>query len=244
MKKTSILLTLALSFLLIFTTSCFDSNSGGTSIDGGEFMTIVNNGLYVEDLLGDSGNRYSAINSEVLQLKNEAGETVIPERAIIYFSYVDEVQKTRKTTQIKIEQFQLIPVLDFNLKSDILNLDEGNFTPFADVVKPWGIHNYITVGVSFYYDNINAPVMKDFSLFIEEAKDNTLDLRLVDTRKEVNGSIGSNQLSLNLSYRVPREYLMTKYPDLDLSDSISVKIKTNKLGEGDKDLPEFKIKID
>lgn len=244
MKSLNILFATACLFVLVFATSCLDSNSNSTNFDDGEYMTISSSSIFVDELIGDSGKRYIPTNPELLQLKNnQTGEIIIPERALVYFSYVGgEVEKTKDTPKIKIEFFDMLPVAQFNLQADTLNIaeNEDKFTPFMEVMKPWGANNYINIGFKFAYDVQKLPILNDFSLFIEEASEKTLNLRLVDSREK---GMSSNVAGLTISYKIPTETLVHEYPDLDISDSISVIITANKLNEGIKTLPEFKIKL-
>ena len=67
MNKINTLFAFALGFLVMLTSSCLDSSSGGSSYDGIEYVRL-DPGSYLR-AYADSGTEYSIMNPEKMRIK-------------------------------------------------------------------------------------------------------------------------------------------------------------------------------
>ena len=241
MKHLKTFIFLLVAFLF---SSCFSSNDS-PSYDEIDYMTIEMLGPTVERLIGDSNNQlYDPINPELLRFKNNAGETVYPERALIFFSYVaQEANEQRRAKKIKLVSVSPIPVQDITPNKESLDLELMGVELY-DVGKPSAANNYITLRFSFKQLIDGSGVKaEDFILYAENSEENTLFLNFVDYR-ENKTVLDVQPLSTVISYKLDPDVLMREYPNLDLSDSINIAISYDKDQVGKTKLNPVKILLE
>lgn len=244
MKKINTLFALALAFVVMFTSSCFDSGNSGSTYDASEYVRV--SGSYpFYNVVGDSGTEYTLSNPEKMQLKTSEGDYEY-ERALLWFKY-DEATASNKTSgfsvirRVKVVSVNPLAVDNFNYRSDTLKVDEIDYVPFIQVAQPWGDQYYINA--SFLTPFSDKLTTKDFTLFVENSSENALNLRLLDTREEKDFQQGQPTNGF-ISFRLDKNYLRATCENLNFSDSITVNVSAKERGNGLKKFAPFKIKFD
>lgn len=243
MKKINTLFALALAFVVMFTSSCFDSGNSGSTYDGAEFVRVGGSHPFY-DVTGDSGTEYTIDNPDAMHLKLTDGSTYEYERAQLWFKYVETAtQASAIPAQRRIKVVSVSPtaVNKFNYNPDTLKVDQIDYVPFSQVAQPWGDQYYINT--SFLTPFSDKLTTKDFTLFVENSSENALNLRLLDTREEKDFQQGQPTNGF-ISFRLDKNYLRATCENLNFSDSITVNISAKERGDGLKKFAPFKIKFD
>lgn len=243
MKTINTLFAFALAFVVVLTSSCFDSGNNGDTYDGAEYVRVDGSYPYY-DVVGDSGTKYAIANPEKMRITTSEGDYEY-ERAQLWFKY-EEAKAPKSNSglpvirQVKVISVNPLPVQNFNYRPDTLKVEEIDYVPFIQVAQPWGDQYFINTSfITPYSDKLTT---KYFTLFVEDSSENTLNLRLLDTRKDKDLQMGQPTSGF-ISFKLDKSFLRATY-NLNLSDSITVNISAEERGNGVKKFAPFKIKFD
>lgn len=243
MNKINTLFAFALGFLVMLTSSCLDSSSGGSSYDGIEYVRL-DPGSYLR-AYADSGTEYSIMNPEKMRIKTIDGDNYEYERALMWFKYVEAGStKTngglpaRRT--VNVVQVQPLAVNDLEYGPGDLNIEEENiYVPFIRVDKPWADTYYINI--PFSTPSSKELSTEDITLFVEDSSENTLNLRLIDTREKKDLLLGQ-AINGFVSFKLDQDLLSLK-TNLVLSGLITVNISVEEHHGGLRKLEPLEIKF-
>ena len=245
MKKINFIGMAALAFLLTLTTSCLDSNGGG-GYDAAEYVTLE--GFYpMYDVYGDSGIKYDVLNQDKLLLKNTSGGDFKYHRALMYFDYEDN-DKEAKTRKVKVVAIEPLPeskvtmvVADSLLVEGTKEIDTEKYQPFTQEGGARYNRGYFTL--SFNYIPVKDLSIDNFILAVDKVEGNSVNLRLINTKKRYSDGYVSNSYPIIMSFKLDPYEFRGNYPDINFSEDITFKLEVDILREGIKSFGDKPILV-
>lgn len=218
----------------VFTFSSCLNDSGGSSYDIYEIVTVVD-GVYGNTALkGDGGYTYNPVASSVVAgLKDSKGNYY--KRAQVGIKLMEGEVITQGQKSYKISEIGVLAILnykDFNLMPDTLKNEYAIVSlQGSNNNSMWAVNGY--VNVPFTFKTKETLSMDDFHLFAVEAKEDTLVTRLQQT-KGADDAYQTGEALISFHMPFNGEFYEIFNELQPKNDTIVVKVTAK--GENDKEL--------